>query len=381
MTHRRVAILPGDGIGPEVMESALAVLEAVGFEAEYIEGDVGWRCWCAEGEALPQRTIELLERCDACLFGAITSKAVDDAQADLTPDLRGKGLCYTSPIVRLRQHFDLYGAVRPCRSFPGNPRNVSDDVDIVVFRENTEGLYGGIEWNPLPPALAAQMADMDTGHPERMRRWLALDPEDVALSTRLLSRQGCERIIRAAFVHAMSNGRRRVTLLEKPNVLRETGALMTRVFRAVSSEYPGIEAREMNIDAACMLMVMDPARFDVIVAENMFGDIVSDLASGLVGGLGFAPSANLGDGFAVFEPTHGSAPDIAGEGLANPVAMILSGAMMLDWLGHSSESERIYASVISLIAEGMIDTPDVAGDGAQGTTSIITNRIIQRLNQ
>lgn len=379
MTRPRIAILPGDGIGPEVMASARAVLDAVGFQADYTEGDIGWRFWCEEGDALPLRTVYLLEHSDASLFGAITSKPSDEANAQLAPSLRGKGHHYTSPIVRLRQHFDLYAAVRPCRALAGNPLNVRDDIDIVVFRENTEGLYGGIEWHPLPPALSAQMADADSGHPARMRRWLDASPDDIALSTRLMSRRGCERIVRTAFRYAELNNRHRVTLLEKPNVLRATGALMTRAFRQVASEFPHIESCEANIDAACMQMVMDPSRFEVVVAENMFGDIVSDLAAGLVGGLGFAPSANLGDRFAVFEPTHGSAPDIAGFGIANPVAMILSAAMMLDWLGRHDLASRIRASIESLVADRLIDSPDVAGPDACGTTHSITQRIIEGL--
>lgn len=379
MTRPRIAVLPGDGVGSEVMTSALAVLDAVGFDAHYTEGDVGWRFWCEQGDALPPRTIELLERSDACLFGAITSKPRDEAEAELDPALHGRDLQYASPIVRLRQHFDLYAAVRPCRAFRGNPLNVHDDVDIVVFRENTEGLYGGIEWHPLPPALAAQMACASTGHPARMRPWLEADPHDVALSTRLMSRQGCERIIRSAFAYAETHGRRRVTLLEKPNVLRATGGLMTRVFRHIAAEHTTIEACEANIDAACMQMVTDPARFDVVVAENMFGDIVSDLAAGLVGGLGFAPSANLGDRFAIFEPTHGSAPDIAGRGVANPTAMILSAAMMLDWIGRTDLAARIRMSIESLVADRLIDTPDVAGPDALGTTASITECVIERL--
>jgi 3-isopropylmalate dehydrogenase len=281
--------------------------------------------------------------------------------------------------VRLRQHCDLHTALRPCRAYAGNPLNIRDGIDIVVFRENTEGLYGGIEWNGIPEPLARQMADAATGHPQRMQRWFDAGLESVALSTRFVSRRGCERIIRGAFGFAATNGRRSVTLLEKPNVLRSTGGLMTRVFRDVARDYPGIEAREANIDAACMQLVTDPCRFDVVVAENMFGDIVSDLVAGLVGGLGFAPSANLGDTFAVFEPTHGSAPDIAGRGVANPIAMILSGAMMLRWLGRRDKADAVEAAVASVIVDGLVDTPDVRGPGGCGTTASITNHIIDRL--
>lgn len=380
MNRHRVALLAGDGIGPEVMASAIAVLDAVGFDAEYAWGDIGWRCWCAEGDPLPPRTVDLLKRSDTCLFGAITSKPPEEAERELDPSLKDRGHRYTSPIVRLRQEFDLYAAVRPCRTMPGHPGATGRPVDIVVFRENTEGLYGGIEWHPLPSELAQQMADPATGHPERMRRWMDMDPEDVALSTRLVSRSGCERIVRAAFRHAQETGRGRVTLLEKPNVLRETGGLMTRVFRAVAADFPGIHACEANVDAACMQMVMDPGRFEVIVAENMFGDIASDLAAGLAGGLGFAPSANIGDRFALFEPTHGSAPDIAGTGIANPVAMILSAAMMLDWLGEIRAAARVRRAAEGVVADGL-GTPDVAGPAGRETTRSVTDRIVRLLER
>lgn len=379
MTTRRIALLPGDGIGAEVISAAVRVLDAAGFEAEYLHADVGWHYWRTEGDALPARTIELLRRCDAALFGAITSKPGDEAATELAPALRSRGLKYASPIVRLRQLFDLHTALRPCRAYPGNPRNIRDDIDIVVFRENTEGLYGGIEWHPLPESVARAMADETHGHPVKMRRWFDAGLDNVALSTRFVSRAGCERIVRAAFQYAVKNDRRRVTLLEKPNVLRETGGLFTRVFKEVAPEFPTIEAREANIDSACMQMITDPTRFDVVVAENMFGDIVSDLAAGLVGGLGFAPSANIGDRFAVFEPTHGSAPDIAGRGIANPIAAILAARMMLEWLDEHEIAARVESAVASLIADGLVNTPDVAGPDATGTTESITRRLIERL--
>lgn len=379
MTTRRIALLPGDGIGTEVVSAAIRVLDAAGFEAEYLHADVGWHYWRTEGDALPARTIELLRRCDAALFGAITSKPAEEAANELSPVLRARGLKYASPIVRLRQLFDLHTALRPCRAYAGNPRNIRDDIDIVVFRENTEGLYGGIEWHPLPESVARAMADETHGHPTKMRRWFDAGLENVALSTRFISRQGCERIVRAAFRFAVSHARRRVTLFEKPNVLRETGGLFTRIFRQVAAEFPAIEAREANIDSACMQMVTDPGRFDVVVAENMFGDIVSDLAAGLVGGLGFAPSANIGGRFAVFEPTHGSAPDIAGRGIANPIAAVLAARMMLQWLGEREIADRVESAVASLIADGQANTPDVAGSDAPGTTESITQNLIERL--
>lgn len=371
----RIAIMPGDGIGPEVLEAAMLVLDAVGFHAEYIPCDIGWRYWCAEGDALPTRTIESLTACRAALFGAITSKPMLNAEADLAPRLRGRGLKYASPIVRLRQEFDLFAAVRPCRALAGNPRNVHDAVDVVVFRENTEGLYAGIEWHPVPESLTAAIAASHSGASVHTERWRRIGLGQVAISTRVTTVPACERIIRAAFEYAAQHRRRRVTLLEKPNVLRESGGLMTRVFRAIAREYPAVPADEVNVDAACMRLVTDPGRFDVMVAENMFGDIISDLTAGLVGGLGFTPSANIGSKFAVFEPVHGSAPDIAGLGVANPIAMILSAGMMLDWLGDAARAARITAAVESVVREGLVRTPDVAGPEGTGTT-LGTARII-----
>ena len=376
-SDRTIAVLEGDGIGPEVMRAAIRVLEGVGFEANYRYLDVGWEFWCREGNALPARTLDGLKGCDAALFGAITSKTRSEADVELISDLHGCGFVYTSPIVKLRQQLDLFSAIRPCRSLAGNPLNARDNIDLVVFRENTEGLYGGIEWFPVPEQVLQSIADPDTGHPERMKRWLSMPHTDVALSTRVMSRSGCERIVRSAFEYAQQHGRTKVTLLEKPNVLRATGQLMCDVFREVAESYPDLQSEVANIDAACMHLVMSPERFDVIVAENMFGDIVSDLAAGLVGGLGFAPSANVGESFAVFEPTHGSAPDIAGQGIANPTGMILAAAMMLRWLGDDRRALAVEDAVQTALLAGKIDTPDVTGHVGDGTTQSVTESILK----
>jgi 3-isopropylmalate dehydrogenase len=378
-TIPRIALLPGDGIGQEVLDAALRVLDASGFKATYTHADIGWRYWVSEGNALPERTIRVLEESDAALFGAITSKPHAEAQRELSPELHAKGFVYTSPIVQLRQHFELYLALRPCRSIPGIAGPSRDDIDIIVCRENTEGLYGGIEWRGIPAALAAQMGDPESGHPGKMRRWIESGLDDLALSTRFVSRAGCARIVRAAFEIARNHQRRSVTLLEKPNVLRATGGLMCEVFRAIASEFPEIEAHELNIDAACMRLITHPHHFDVIVAENMFGDIVSDLCAGLVGGLGVTPSANIGDRLAIFEPTHGSAPDIAGKGIANPIAMILSACMMLDSLNEHDTSHRIRHAISQAIQHGQVNTPDMIGQDAKGTTQSITDAIIHSL--
>ncbi|MCH7521431.1 MAG: isocitrate/isopropylmalate dehydrogenase family protein, partial [Candidatus Marinimicrobia bacterium] len=273
------------------------------------------------------------------------------------PELRGKGHVYFSPIVRLRQQFDLHTNLRPCKAYPGNPLNQRDDIDIVVFRENTEGLYSGVEFFPLPQEV---LDVLSANHPN-MAKFEKYGRENIALSARIMTRQGCERIVTQAFDYARKHGRRSVTVVDKPNILRETGGLMIRTAREVAERYPGITLQETNIDAQCMWLVKNPQDIDILVAENMFGDILSDLAAQLVGGLGFACSANLGAEYAVFEPTHGSAPKYAGQYKVNPMAMLLSARMMLDWLGEGDRAQRLEGAVAEVIAEGRVRTYDVGG--------------------
>ncbi len=379
MAKYRIAWMPGDGVGVDVMDATRIVLDAMRFDAEYIPADIGWDFWCREGNPLPDRTIKILKETDCALFGAITSKPGEEAAEELAPELRGKGLRYFSPIVKLRQLFNLHTNLRPCKAYPGNPLNYRDDIDLVVFRENTEGMYGGIEWFPLPKKVADAMADPEVGHPDRMKRWYAKGLENVAVSTRVMSRQGCESICRQSFEFAVKFGRKSVTLVEKPNVLRETGGLMTRVFREVAKDYPGVQAWEANIDAICMWMIKNPQDYDVLVAENMFGDIVSDLCAGLVGGLGFACAANIGDEYAVFEPTHGSAPKYVGQNVVNPMAMILTAKMMLDWLGEAEQAERLEAAVARVIKENKIATYDVKGRGKGDSTTAVAEAVAAAL--
>jgi 3-isopropylmalate dehydrogenase len=370
--------MPGDGIGNDVMEATRIVLDAMKLDAEYIPCDIGWEFWCKEGNALPERSIKVLQNTTCGLFGAITSKPQDEAKEELAPELKSKGLVYFSPIVKLRQMFNLHTNMRPCKSYEGNPLNYRGTrlsnpeardvmIDQVIFRENTEGMYGGVEFFPLPePVYTALCAN------PKMKPWKDKGLENVALSTRIVSVQGCTNICRQAFEFAKKNGRKRVTLVEKPNVLRETGGLMTRIFKKMAKEYEGagVWADEANIDAICMWMFKNPQDYSVIVAENMFGDIVSDLCAGLVGGLGFAPSANLGDTYAVFEPTHGSAPKYAGQYKVNPHAMLLTAKMMLDWLGagnggggqrEKDMANRLEAAVARVIKEGKVRTYDMGG--------------------
>ncbi len=349
--------MPGDGIGNDVMEATKIVLDRLEFDAEYVPADIGWEFWCTEGEALPERTIELLENVDAALFGAITSKPKEEAQAELTPELQAKNLTYQSPIVRLRQRFNLATNLRPCKAYPGNPLNYREDIDLIVFRENTEDLYVGVEFHPVPESLSEEL----TKHPRWARFVEKNDLEDIAVSLRINTRGGCRNIVRAAFEYAKQFGYPTVTVVEKPNVVRETSGLMIRTAREVAADYPGIELWETNIDAMCMWLVKNPQNYGVLVATNMFGDIVSDLCAQLVGGLGFASSGNIGEKLAVFEPTHGSAPKYAGQQKANPTAMLLTARLMLDWLGEKDEAARLEAAIAETIADGSVRTYDMGG--------------------
>ena len=369
MSKYQIAWMPGDGIGNDVMEATRIVLDSMKLDAEYIHCDIGWEFWCKEGNALPDRSIKILQNTTCGLFGAITSKPQDEAKEELIPELKNTGLVYFSPIVKLRQMFNLHTNMRPCKSYEGNPLNYRGTrlanpeakdlmIDQVIFRENTEGMYGGVEFFPLPESVYTALC----ANP-KMKPWKDKGLENVALSTRIVSIAGCTNICRQAFEFAKKTGRKRVTLVEKPNVLRETGGLMTRIFRKLAEEYKadGIWADEANIDAICMWMFKNPQDYSVLVAENMFGDIVSDLCAGLVGGLGFAPSANLGDKYAVFEPTHGSAPKYAGQYKVNPHAMLLTAKMMLDWLKETDKATRLEAAISRVIKEGKVKTYDMGG--------------------
>jgi 3-isopropylmalate dehydrogenase len=357
MGKHRIAVLPGDGIGKEVTEATMAVLEKLKLDADYRFGDVGWEFWCKEGNALPDRTIQLLKETDVCLFGAITSKTADEAARELDSSLQGKGLKYSSPIVQLRQLFDLYVNLRPCKAFPGNPLNYRDRIDLVIFRENTEGLYAGVEFYPLPSGVREVL---EKHHPA-MKRFSSERNDDIAVSLRLMTKKGCRRILEKAFQYAKRFNRKRVTLVEKGNVLRATGGMMIREAQSVAQAYSEITFEVANVDALAMWLVKNPEAYDVIVAENLFGDIISDLAAQLVGGLGFSASGNIGDHYAIFEPTHGSAPKYAGLGKANPLAMINAAVMMLEWLGELERARALEQAVKKVIIEGKVRTYDMGG--------------------
>jgi isocitrate dehydrogenase (NAD+) len=357
MARYRIAWLPGDGIGVDVLDAARIVLDEIKLDAEYVAGDIGWEFWRTEGDAFPARTIDLLGRVDAALFGAVTSKPAKAAEAELAPELRGTGFVYRSPIVRMRQLFDLYVCLRPCKAYPGNPLNYKAGIDLVVFRENTEDLYAGVEFAPVPAELSATLQRLS----KNFAPFADLPGDELAVSCKVNTRRGSERIVRAAFEFARTHRRRKVTIVHKANVVRASDGLFLETAREVARRYPEIEVDEANIDAITMWLLKNPFNYDVLVAPNLYGDIVSDLCAQLVGGLGFGCSGNIGERLAVFEPTHGSAPKYARKHKVNPLATILTVKMMLDWLGETEKAQRLEEATAAVIAEGRVLTYDMGG--------------------
>jgi len=397
MSKRTIVAMPGDGIGKIVLEEAIRVLNAAGFQADYEHADIGWEFWCKEGNPLPDRTLKALEKHKVGLFGAITSKPKDEATNELDPSLRDKGFVYASPIVGLRQYFNLDICLRPCKSYPGNPLNfirrgaagnVEEPlVDVAIFRQNTEGLYGGVEWSNPPQ----QVYDALMTHKKFVQNFGDVPKEEISVSTRIFTKKATERILRAAFEHAKKFGYKSVTLCEKPNVIRETSGMMYKMAKEIQkADYPGIPLWNTNIDAQMMWLTKNPEDYGVIVAGNMFGDIVSDGFAGLIGGLGFACSAQFSrDGIAVFEPTHGSAPKYADYpvSIVNPIAMIESAVMMLEYLEEFEIAGKIRNAIATVIAEGKVRTydmmkmsgsPDVINKGAASTRQM-ADAVIENL--
>ncbi|HSU57148.1 MAG TPA: isocitrate/isopropylmalate dehydrogenase family protein [Candidatus Dormibacteraeota bacterium] len=357
MAKYRIAWLPGDGIGVDVLQAAKIVLDRIGLDADYPVGDIGWEFWCKEGDALPKRTIELLKGVDAALFGAITSKPTRLATAELAESLVHKDLVYRSPIVRMRQLFDLYVCLRPCKAYPGNLLNFKEGINLVVFRENTEDLYAGVEFSPVPGELAQVLGKLS----KPFAPFQKLAPEDYAISCKINTRAGSERIVRAAFEFARKHKRKQVTVVHKANVVRATDGLFLEVAKAVRKEFPDIQMDDANIDAMTMWLLKNPFNYDVLVAPNLYGDIISDLCAQMVGGLGFGCSGNIGAKLAVFEPTHGSAPKYAGQYKVNPIATILAVKMMLEWLGEKDKAAAVENAVAQVIQERKVLTYDMGG--------------------
>jgi 3-isopropylmalate dehydrogenase len=372
MAKYKIAWLPGDGVGNDVMEAARMVLDALKLDAQYIHGDIGWEFWKHEGDPLPQRTIDMMKTTKCALFGAITSKPKEEAAQELDDRLKNKNYVYFSPIVRLRQEFNLHTNLRPCKAYPGNPLNFKEGIDLVIFRENTEGMYGGVEFFPIP----AEVFDVLDKHHPKMKKFREYGLANLAMSTRIMSTQKCSNIVSQAFEYAKKYGYKSVTVVDKPNVLRETGGLMIRSAREVAKKYPGIQLWETNIDAQTMWLLKNPFDYGVMVAENMFGDILSDLAAQLVGGLGFASSGNIGDQYAVFEPTHGSAPKYTGQYKVNPMAMLLTVKLMLDWLDEKKMSLDLESAITLVIKQGKVRTYDMGG---KNTTLEVAAEVVHNL--
>ncbi len=327
----RLCVLGGDGIGPEVTAAALEVLQASGLEFTPEAAQIGFGAYEQTGQSFPDATAAAIERADAALLGAVTTP----------PGIKG----YRSPILQMRQRFALYANLRPCLSLPHE--SCRPGIDLVIVRENTEGLYSGRE---------------------RVE-----DGGDTAITERVITRAASERIVRFACERARGRLARKVTIVHKANVLRESDGLFRRVALEVAHGYPGLEVEELIVDACAMHLLKRPTDFDVIVTTNLFGDILSDEACMLVGGLGLACSANLGESAAVFEPVHGSAPDIAGQGKANPLAAIRSAALLLDHVGEAERAERVRAAVAGALEAGEV-TPDLGGalDTAGATQAVVS---------
>lgn len=372
MAKYKIALLPGDGVGREVMECAGLILEALQLDATYLTCDIGWDFWRQEGNALPDRTIEALKNTDCALLGAITSKPTQEAEKELSPELQNKGYKYISPIICLRQLLNLHTNIRPCQAIKGNTLNYRDDIDMVVFRENTEGSYCGIEYFPFPEKLYQVIRESQPA----IERFAQIGLQETAVSLRIMTKTACERIILQAFEYAVKNGKKKVTVVDKPNILRETGGLFLRTARMIAQKFSGIELQEVNIDALCMWLIKNSHHFQVIVAENLFGDIISDLAAQLVGGMGFAYSGNIGDSYAVFEPVHGSAPKYFGQHKVNPIAMLLAVKYMLSWLGETHKSKLLEQAITAVVQEKNIGTYDM---GFNNTNIEVTQGIITKL--
>lgn len=310
----QIAVIPGDGIGKEVMEAIISVLDELDVDFDYIYGIAGDECNEEHGTPLPQETIDIVRDSDACLFGAAGETAAD-------------------VIVKIRQEMKMFANLRPVKSYP-NTKSLFENVDFMIVRENTEGLY---------------IADQEE------------ETEDGAIAKRVITREAEERIIDYAFQYAKDNNRTKVTAVHKANVLKKTDGLFKEIFYEVSEKYPDIDTEDFYVDATAMYLVTQPQEFQVVVTTNLFGDILSDEGAGLVGGLGLIPSANIGADGALFEPVHGSAPDIAGQQKANPIAMMLSAIMMLRYLGENDAADKFDAAILKVLSEGKTLTGDLGG--------------------
>ncbi|MEE0902422.1 MAG: isocitrate/isopropylmalate family dehydrogenase [Methanobrevibacter sp.] len=310
----QIAVVPGDGIGKEVMEATLFVLDSLDIDFDYVYGQAGDECLEKTGTALPSETLDIIRNADACLFGAAGETAAD-------------------VIVKIRQEMKMFANLRPVKTYP-NTDSLFENIDFMIVRENTEGMY-----------IADEESYTDEG----------------AVAKRIITREAERRIIDYAFNYAVENNKSKVTAVHKANVLKKTDGLFKEIFYEVAKDYPDIATEDFYVDATAMYLITQPESFEVIVTTNLFGDILSDEGAGLVGGLGLIPSANIGEDAALFEPVHGSAPDIAGQGIANPIAMMLSAVMMLRYIGENEAADRFDAAILKVLNDGNILTGDLGG--------------------
>jgi len=358
MQHK-VTFIPGDGIGPEVAKATQRVLEATGVQLQWDTAIIGSQAQDMFGTPLPESALQSIRENRVALKGPVTTPI-------------GSG--FRSVNVALRKELDLYAGLRPCKTYPGAPTQYKN-VDIVVVRENTEDLYSGIEFSKNSPETMKllELVAQTTG--EKVN-------SDAAISLKVISQSASKRIIKFAFEYARRNSRKKVTAVHKANILKFSDGLFLDTARRVAGEYPEIEFTDILIDAACMQLVRKPGQFDVLVLPNFYGDFISDLCAGLVGGLGLAPGANIGSDIAVFEPTHGSAPKYAGKNKLNPMAMMLSGAMMLRYLGEEDSADKLERAIAEVIAEGKNVTYDLKlrAEDAVGTSQV-ADAVIDKLRE
>ena len=331
----KIARIDGDGIGKEVTEAGVAVLESLDLNIDFIEAEAGRECFDKNGTTIPEETIKIAKDTKATLFGAITS----------TPGQK-------SPIITLRQELDTYANLRPIKSFKGI-KCLFDDLDFLIVRENTEGLYSGNE----------TIEEMD-------------GEDKKAIAQRVITKKASERISKLAFEEAIKLGKESVTCVHKANVLKKTDGVFRESFYRIAKDYPNIRTNDYYVDATAMYLLTKPQEFDVIVTSNLFGDILSDASAGLVGGLGLAPSGNIGDKHGIFEPVHGSAPDIAGNNISNPIAMLLSVSMMLEYLNEDYWAEKVKVACENVLEKGKVKTPDLGGNNK---TMDVANEVIKEI--
>ncbi|MCI3985923.1 isocitrate/isopropylmalate dehydrogenase family protein [Bacillus vallismortis] len=367
MAKLTAAVLPGDGIGPEVIECSLPVFDRLGVDIDLKFGDIGWEFWKKEGDPVPQRTWDLIDKCDVTLLGAITSKPHAQGLKELDPSLQGQDLKYVSPVIQLRQKLQLFANVRPAYSLD---HQHSKKFRMTVIRENTEGLYAGLDFSPIPKDLY----DFIQANKNGLNNWQLDGEEDGGAAIRLITKNGVRRLLKFAFEWAKKYNYQRVTWSDKPNVMRQSGQFALTILEEVAKDYPEVDWEVQNVDATAMWMVKDPGHFGVIVSENQFGDILSDLGAGIMGGLGLAPSSNFGYENAYFEPVHGSAPKHAGKMKVNPMAQFLTISLLLEHCGFMEESMRIKNAVNKVLKEGKTLTYDLGGIASTKETA---NAIIE----